>query len=301
MGLITAEGGRAVILTDILGMEDQMGDMDFKVAGTREGITALQMDMKIKGIARDLLSRAMTQAREARVVILDKMAEVLPAPRTNLSAYAPRILQIEINPEKIREVIGPGGKVINKITAETGVKIDIEQDGRVLIASADEAAARRAVQMIEDIVREVKVGEMYLGRVTRLMNFGAFVEVLPGKEGLIHISKLAAQRVEKVEDVVKVGDELLVKVKEIDNLGRINLVRPGIAEDTEAEPVGARGRRDERGGPRRGGRGHGRGRGGRGPGGPGGPGDRGRGQPQGSSGGSPSGRGSEPSGSTEQE
>jgi polyribonucleotide nucleotidyltransferase len=257
-------------------MEDQMGDMDFKVAGTRDGITALQMDIKIKGLSRELLAKALGQAHEARLFILDRMLAVVPAPRTQLSPYAPRILTIEINPEKIREVIGPGGKVINKITAETGAKIDIEQDGKIHIASVDEAAARRAMQMIEEIVREVKVGEMYLGRVTRLMNFGAFVEVLPGKEGLVHISELADGRVGKVEDVVKVGDELLVKVKEIDNLGRINLTRRGIGQSgeegegtagTELQPTVPRVRDAGPRRRRRGGRGGGRGPQGRGPGG----------------------------------
>ena len=267
MGLVTDASGRAAILTDILGMEDQMGDMDFKVAGTRDGVTALQMDIKIKGLSRELLARALAQAREARLLILERMLEVIPAPRTTLSPYAPRILTIEINPEKIREVIGPGGKVINKITAETGAKIDIEQDGKVHIASVDEQAARRAMQMIEEIVREVRVGEMYLGRVTRLMNFGVFVEVLPGKEGLVHISELADGRVGRVEDVVKVGDELLVKVKEIDNLGRINLTRRGVrGTGAEGEPVGElqpAAPRERAGGPRRrrrGGRGTGGGR-----------------------------------------
>ncbi len=235
MGLVTGPGGRAAILTDIQGIEDAMGDMDFKVAGTRLGVTALQMDIKIHGLSRELMRQALAQAREARLVVLDAIAAAIPEPRPNLSPYAPRILTIEINPEKIREVIGPGGKVINKITAETGVKIDIEQDGRVLVASADEDAAKRAIQMIEAIVREVKVGELYLGRVTRLMNFGAFVEVLPGKEGLVPISELSDHRVNKVEDVVKVGDELLVRVKEIDNKGRVNLTRRGVAPGTEGE------------------------------------------------------------------
>jgi len=233
IGLVSGSGGRAAILTDIQGLEDAMGDMDFKVAGTRIGVTALQLDVKNHGLSHELLQRALAQAREARSVILDAMAAAIPEPRAALSPYAPRIITIEINPEKIREVIGPGGKVINKITAETGVKIDIEQDGRVLVASADEDAAKRAVQMIESIVREVKVGELYLGRVTRLMNFGAFVEVLPGKEGLVHISELSDHRVDKVADVVKVGDELLVRVKEIDSQGRINLTRRGVAPGTE--------------------------------------------------------------------
>jgi len=298
MGLITDDAGRAAILTDILGIEDQMGDMDFKVAGTRDGITALQMDVKIKGLSRERLRDALRQARDARLTILDRIAEVLPAPRTTLSPYAPRILTMEINPERIREVIGPGGKVINKITQETGAKIDIEQDGRISIASVDEAAARRAMQMIEEIVRELKVGELYLGRVTRLMNFGAFVEVLPGKEGLVHISDLSDDRVEKVEDVVKVGDELLVKVKEIDSLGRVNLTRRGISADEGTIPEGmtappVRPQRDDRGrgrgGPGRGGGGRGGdgGRGGRPQGGRG----HGRGEPRAHRGGRPEGRG----------
>ncbi|HEY6104188.1 MAG TPA: S1 RNA-binding domain-containing protein, partial [bacterium] len=186
-----------------------------------------------------------------RLTILDVMAQAIAAPRGNLSPYAPRIITIEINPEKIREVIGPGGKVINKITAETGVKIDIEQDGRVNVASADEDAARRAIKMIEDIVREVKVGEIYTGRVTRLMNFGAFVEVLPGKEGLLHVSELGeGERVERVEDAVKVGDEVTVRVREIDNLGRVNLTKrltAGPEDEAAREAARARGRQGPRG------------------------------------------------------
>ncbi len=255
MGLITGQDGRMAILTDIQGIEDAMGDMDFKVAGTREGITALQMDIKVPGLTREVLARALEQARQARLAILDAMLRVLPAPRPDLSPYAPRLVTIHINPEKIREVIGPGGKVINKITSETGVKIDIEQDGRVIIASTDPQAAQKAVRMIQDIVREVEVGQTYLGRVTRLVNFGAFVEVLPGKEGLVHISELSDRRVDKVEDVVKVGDEILVRVKEIDSLGRINLTRRGLAGQDggeEAPPVPAgRPREDRSGGPPR--------------------------------------------------
>jgi polyribonucleotide nucleotidyltransferase len=228
-----------------------MGDMDFKVAGTRSGITALQLDIKIKGLSQEMLAQALAQAREARLAILEVMTEALPAPRPTLSPYAPRIITIEINPEKIREVIGPGGKVINKITAETGVRIDIEQDGRVNVASADEEAARRAIKMIEDIVREVKVGEIYTGRVTRLMNFGAFIEVLPGKEGLLHVSELGdGERVERVEDAVKVGDEVTVRVREIDNLGRVNLTKrltPGPEDEAAREAARARGRQGSRG------------------------------------------------------
>ncbi len=239
MGLITGPDGdhRVAILTDIQGIEDAMGDMDFKVAGTPDGVTALQMDIKIRGLSRDIFRQALAQARDARLRILDVIARTIPAPRPTLSPYAPRIFTIHINPDKIREVIGPGGKVINKITAETGVKIDIEQDGRVLIASVDEEAAARARRMIEEIVKEAKPGEVYRGRVTRLMNFGAFVEIFPGKEGLVHISELSNHRVGKVEDVVKIGDEIDVRVKEIDNLGRVNLTRRGLIPD-EASGAG---------------------------------------------------------------
>ena len=242
MGLITGPDGddRVAILTDIQGIEDAMGDMDFKVAGTRDGVTALQLDMKIKGLPREVFRQALAQAREARLRVLDLIEKTIPAPRPNLSPYAPRIMTIVINPDRIREVIGPGGKVINKITAETGVKIDIEQDGRVLIASVDEDAAIRARRMIEDIVKEAKPGEVYRGRVTRLMNFGAFVEIFPGKEGLVHISELAPSRVNKVEDVVKVGDEIEVRVKEIDNLGRVNLTRRGLFSAEEMAAAAAR-------------------------------------------------------------
>ena len=234
IGLVTGDGGRHVTLTDIQGVEDAMGDMDFKVAGTRAGITAIQLDIKTTGLPRALFAEAVAQAREARLAILDAMAKVLPAPRTTLSPYAPRIITIQISPDKIRDIIGPGGKVINKITAETGTKIDIEQDGRVSIASVNEEAARRAVAMIEAITKEVQVGDTYRGRVTRLMNFGAFVEMLPGKEGLVHISELSYTPVSRVEDVVKIGDEIDVKVKEIDNLGRINLTHRG----TQPPPEG---------------------------------------------------------------
>lgn len=252
MGLITGTGGEVAILTDIQGIEDAMGDMDLKVAGTRDGITGLQMDIKIRGLTREIMTRALEQARAARLEILQAMQRTLSSPRTELSRYAPRLITIQINPDKIREVIGPGGKVINKITAETGVKVDIEQDGRVIIASADEEAAERAVKMIHDIVREVQVGQTYLGRVTRLMNFGAFVELLPGKEGLVHISELSTRRVEKVEDVVKVGDEIQVRVKEIDSMGRVNLTRRGLLPDGEGPQEGeaaveaGEGRREDR-------------------------------------------------------
>ncbi len=224
MGVIS-EGGQYKILTDILGMEDFLGDMDFKVAGTRSGITALQMDIKAEGLPQNVLREALAQAKEARMSILEKMLDVIPQPRPELSPYAPRIIIIEIDPDKIRDVIGPGGKTVRKITEETGVKIDIEDDGKIFIASVDEEAGKRALAMVKDLTRDVEVGGIYTGRVTRIMNFGAFVEFLPGKEGLVHISQLAASRVRKVEDVVEVGDEVLVKVTEIDRQGRINLSR----------------------------------------------------------------------------
>jgi len=245
IGLVTDDRGKTALLTDIQGVEDAMGDMDFKVAGTRAGVTAVQLDIKVKGLSREIMAQAFAAAREARLKILDVMTQAIAEPRPNLSPYAPRIITIEINPDRIREVIGPGGKVINKITAETGVKIDIEQDGKVHVASADEDAAKRAIKMIEDIVREVKLNEIFTGRVTRLMNFGAFVEVLPGKEGLVHISELGdGERVNRVEDVVKVGDEMQVRVKEIDNMGRINLTKRLTPGPEDARP------RPREGGPR---------------------------------------------------
>lgn len=222
MGLVK-DGENYTILTDIQGMEDALGDMDFKVAGTEAGITAIQMDIKIAGITRDILSQALAQAKRGRAFILGKMLEVIDKPRTELSQYAPRVTTMHINVDKIRNVIGPGGKVIKKIIDETNTQIDIQEDGTIFISAVDAEAAKKAVAIIEDLVREVEVGAIYKGRVTRLMNFGAFVEVLPGKEGLCHISQLAQKRVEKVEDVVQVGDELEVKVTEIDRQGRINL------------------------------------------------------------------------------
>ncbi|MBQ7184630.1 MAG: polyribonucleotide nucleotidyltransferase [Clostridia bacterium] len=241
MGLIQdAESGQIAVLTDIQGLEDFLGDMDFKVAGTMNGITAIQMDIKIKGINREILSRALSQALDGRMHILKIMLDTLPQPREHLSPWAPKIIQFSINPEKIREVIGSGGKMINKIIAETGVKIDIEDDGRVFISTPDEAAAARAKAIIEGIVKEIEVGDIYTGKVVRIMNFGAFVELLPGKDGMIHISKLANHRVEKVEDVVKIGDEIEVKVSEIDAQGRVNLIRNDITYDntSSARPAG---------------------------------------------------------------
>ena len=230
MGLIkdVENTGKVAVLTDIQGLEDFLGDMDFKVAGTAQGITAIQMDIKIKGIDEAILRQALAQAHDGRMHILDKMLDALPAPRPHLSKYAPKIIHFFINPEKIGEVVGPRGKMINKIIEETGVKIDIEDDGSVFIATTDDAAAQKARSIIEGIVRELKVGDVFTGKVARIMSFGAFVEYAPGKDGMIHISKLANGRVDKVEDVVKIGDELECKVAEIDSQGRINLIRTGI-------------------------------------------------------------------------
>ncbi|WP_148867127.1 polyribonucleotide nucleotidyltransferase [Thermosediminibacter litoriperuensis] len=222
MGLIKQDD-KVTILSDIQGIEDFLGDMDFKVAGTSRGITAIQMDIKIKGIDAEILKNALEQAREGRLFILEKMLATISSPRPELSPYAPRIFTTVIDPDKIREVIGPGGKMINKIIAETGVKIDIEDDGRIYIAAPNEVAGEKALDMIKNITQDVEVGKIYLGKVLRITNFGAFVEILPGKEGLVHISKLAKGRVKKVEDVVKIGDEILVKVTDIDKQGRINL------------------------------------------------------------------------------
>jgi polyribonucleotide nucleotidyltransferase len=224
MGLIK-DGEHVSILSDIQGMEDHLGDMDFKVAGTAAGVTAIQMDIKIDGIDRAILTESLSQAKEGRMFILGKMQERIREPKSQLSPYAPKIITMQINPDKIRDVIGSGGKVINKIIEETGVKIDIEQDGRVFIASSNEAMNEKAKSIIEGIVREVVVGEIYAGTVKRVEKFGAFVEVLPGKEGLVHISQLAHERVGKVEDVVAIGDVITVKVTEIDAQGRVNLSR----------------------------------------------------------------------------
>ncbi|WP_288773050.1 polyribonucleotide nucleotidyltransferase [uncultured Megasphaera sp.] len=224
MGLVT-KGEDFTILTDIQGMEDALGDMDFKVAGTTKGVTAIQMDIKIKGLRREILEQALQQAHEGRLHIMGKMLTAISAPRKTLSPFAPRIITMQIHPDKIRDVIGPGGKIIKQITEETGAKIDIDDTGLVYIASVDAAGGDQAKAWIERLTKDVEVGETYEGKVTRLMNFGAFVEVLPGKEGLVHISQLANERVEKVEDVVHVGDEIMVKCIEIDSQGRINLSR----------------------------------------------------------------------------
>ncbi|MZQ75173.1 MAG: polyribonucleotide nucleotidyltransferase [Peptoclostridium sp.] len=229
MGLIKEDDSIA-ILSDIQGMEDFLGDMDFKVAGTKKGITAIQMDIKIHGIDRSVLENALRQAKDGRFFILGKMQETMTAPRPELSPYAPRIIQMLIDTDKIRDVIGPGGKVITKIIEDTGVKIDIENDGRVFITAENLEAGDKAKAIIENIVKVPEVGEIYTGKVTRLMKFGVFVEILPGKEGLIHISNIAHERIEKVEDVLNVGDIVQVKLMEIDEQGRINLSRKALLE-----------------------------------------------------------------------
>ncbi|EUJ60939.1 polyribonucleotide nucleotidyltransferase [Listeria fleischmannii] len=232
MGLVKL-GDDYTILSDIQGMEDHFGDMDFKVAGTSEGITALQMDIKIDGLSRQILEEALAQAKEGRLHILEHLMGTISAPRKELSLYAPKIVTLAIKPDKIKDVIGPGGKQINQIIEETGVKIDIEQDGTVYIASQDEAMNKKAIAIIEDIVREVQVGEIYTGKVRRIEKFGAFVELFKGTDGLVHISELAYERVGKVEDLLKLGDEVTVKVIEVDNQGRVNLSRKALLEKPE--------------------------------------------------------------------
>jgi polyribonucleotide nucleotidyltransferase len=229
MGLIK-EGDAYAILSDIQGMEDFLGDMDFKVAGTREGITAMQMDIKVDGLSREILEGALEQARIGRLHILDKMAETISEPRKELSEYAPRVIFLKVDPDRIREIIGPGGKVINRIIAETGAKIDIEDDGTVLITANDMNSGLKTKAMIEDIIKEVKVGEIYNAKIVRIMKFGAFVEFANGKDGLVHISQLSKERLNNVEDAFKIGDEIVVKVMEIDDKGRINLSRKVLLE-----------------------------------------------------------------------
>jgi polyribonucleotide nucleotidyltransferase len=238
MGLVTREGRHAV-LTDIQGVEDALGDMDFKVAGTRDGITALQMDIKIKGLTHEIFAQALDQAREARLFVLDKMLAVLPRPRSEMSAFAPRITTININPDKIRDIIGPGGKMIRKITEETGAQIDVEDDGRVFIAAVDQEAGRKAIDWIKSLTDEVEIGRIYKGKVVRMMPFGVFVEVLPNQDGLVHVSKLTDHRVERPEEVANVGDEIVVKAVERDSQGRLNLSRQAAIEELteKGEPI----------------------------------------------------------------
>jgi polyribonucleotide nucleotidyltransferase len=306
MGLVMGHDGKYAVLTDIAGVEDALGDMDFKVAGTEAGITALQMDIKIKGITLEIMERALEQAREARLFILGKIKETLPSAREELSKWAPRMYRIKIPVEKIGAVIGPGGRMIRSIIEETKCSIDVEDDGTVHIGSSNEEMARRATEIIEGLTKEVQVGEIYNGKVVRIVDFGCFVELPGGKDGLVRIGELADYHVPSVEDVVKLGDEIMVKVMEIDSLGRINLSRRAVlagdgegGEEGERESVGAPSDRapgppprprDDRGPPapgtggrgRPGGGGGGFGGGGRGR--PGGGGGGGRGRPGGGGG-----------------
>jgi len=289
MGLVK-EGDKVAILSDIAGVEDHYGDMDFKVAGTRDGITALQMDIKVGGISTDILTKALEQARRGRLHILDEMAKALGAARESISSYAPRILTIRVPVDKIRDIIGPGGKMIRSIVERTGCKIDVEDDGRVSIASIDEGAARKAIAIIEELTATAELNKTYLGKVVRVVDFGAFVEILPGTDGLLHVSEMAAHRVQDVRNEVKEGDQVLVKVVNIEpGSGKIRLSRKALLSEAElaagaaadkaaghtGEPVGA-----DRGGPRGDHRPSGgdrdRDRGGRGRGGPGGGGGYGR-------------------------
>jgi len=223
IGIIQDELGNYKLLTDIQGQEDHYGGMDLKIAGTRKGLTAIQMDVKIKGISDKIFKESLDRAKKTRYEILSLMEETISVPRENLSPYAPRVISFQINPDKIREVIGPGGKMINEIINKTGATIDIEDSGMVFVTSENQDSGQKAVQWIKNIVKEVEVGEIFEGTVKRIMDFGAFVEILPGQEGLVHISKLADYRVNKTEDIVSVGQKVSVKVIEIDNQGRINL------------------------------------------------------------------------------
>jgi polyribonucleotide nucleotidyltransferase len=229
MGLVK-EGDKYAILTDIAGAEDHYGDMDFKVAGTREGITGMQMDIKVPNITTSIMKEAMEQARRGRLYILDKMQEALAGPRANMSQYAPRIYTVTIPQDKIREVIGPGGKVIRGIIEQTGVKIDVEDDGTVHVASADEASAKKALQIIADITATAEVGKTYLGKVVRLVDFGAFVEIFPGTDGLLHISEIAETRIKEVRDELKEGDQILVKVLALEG-NKIKLSRRAVLKE----------------------------------------------------------------------
>jgi polyribonucleotide nucleotidyltransferase len=239
MGLISEPGRGIAVLSDILGLEDHLGDMDFKVAGTASGITGFQLDVKIGGVGTTILHGALEQAHQGRLFILEKMASILATPRAQLSTHAPRIISIRINPDKIREVIGPGGKVIRSIIERTGANIDIEDDGRINIASADERAARAAIEMIRGITAEAEIGKIYRGKVKKITDFGAFVEILPGTDGLVHISQIAEQRIKSVSDVLKEGEEVMVKVLEIDKQGRVKLSRREALREAKESPDAA--------------------------------------------------------------
>jgi polyribonucleotide nucleotidyltransferase len=236
MGLVTGEDGRYAVLTDIEGIEDFNGDMDFKIAGTRDGITAIQMDTKLKGITIEIIDKTLSQGREARKFILDKMDQAITASRPDVSRYAPRMTKVKIDPSKIGAVIGTGGKTIRSIIEQTKTTVDVSDDGTVVIGSPDMEATQKAISMIESLTREIQIGDVFTGKVSRIFDFGAMVEILPGKEGMVHISELADYRVNKVEDVVKIGDEVMVKVINIDNLGRVNLSRRALFEkDAQGE------------------------------------------------------------------
>ena len=230
MGLITGDNGKYAVLTDIEGIEDFNGDMDFKIAGTREGITAIQMDTKLKGISLEIVEKTLSQGKDARMFILDKMNEAITGPRSDVSRYAPRMTKIKIDQSKIGAVIGTGGKTIRSIIESTKTTIDVADDGTIVIGSPDMEATQKAINIIEGLTREAKIGDIYTGKISRILDFGAMVEILPGKEGLVHISELADYRVGKVEDEVKIGDEVTVKVINIDNLGRVNLSRRAMLE-----------------------------------------------------------------------
>ena len=237
MGLIEEEGD-FYILSDILGDEDHLGDMDFKVAGTREGITVLQMDIKTPGVNEEVLRRALAQAKEGRIEILEKMLAVIEAPRPELSVYAPRIVTIYVKPERIKDVIGPGGKIIKGIIQKTGVKIDIDDTGKVNIASIDSEAMKEAIEMVKKLVQEVEIGKLYLGKIKKIMDFGAFVEIFPGTEGLVHISQLTDEYVRQVQDVVKEGEEIIVKVLDVDPQGKIRLSRKeALGKSLDGQPT----------------------------------------------------------------
>jgi polyribonucleotide nucleotidyltransferase len=246
MGLITGENDKFVVLTDLEGQEDFNGDMDFKIAGTRDGITAIQMDTKLKGISLAIVEQTLKQARDGRLFILDKMNDAISTARADVSRYAPRMTKIKIDPSKIGAVIGTGGKTIRSIIEETKATIDVQDDGTVIIGSPDMAATQKAVAIIEGLTREAQIGDMYTGKVTRVLDFGAMVEMLPGKEGLVHISELSDHRVNKVEDEVKVGDEITVKVIAVDNLGRVNLSRRAVFEEGTDQAAAREGARQER-------------------------------------------------------
>ena len=271
MGLVTGKNDEYAVLTDIQGIEDFLGDMDFKVAGTAEGVTALQMDIKLTGVTDEILEQALDQARDARLFILEKMRETIAESRPDLSDYAPRMIRLQINPERIGALIGPGGKTIRGIVEETKATVDVENDGTVYIGSSDGEAARKAIAMVEGLTKEIEVGEKYTGKVVRITDFGAFIELIPGRDGMVHISELANYRVPSVEDVLSLGDEVEVLVTDIDQTGRVRLSRRALLADDdnegprgESNGPGSQGgddrgngrppRRDDRGGPpRRGG------------------------------------------------